>query len=149
VSILGTIGLDVGGASSARRIDSPIQGSPNPAALPSPTVPRLVFDSDVGRVCPTCGLAPAECTCGRRDDPPETDGVVRVRRELRKGKPVAAAAGVPLPRNDRKALLKELKRRFGTGGTVTDDGLELQGDLRDALLEELRKRGFSAVAAGG
>ena len=110
---------------------------------------RLVFDSDIGpdRLCPSCNYRKTECRC--TEETPEGDGTIRVRRELRKGKPTAVAFGVPLANNDRKALVKALKKRFGTGGTATADGFELQGDIRDALVEELRKRGFEAKAAGG
>jgi translation initiation factor 1 len=39
-------------------------------------------------------------------------------------------------------LTQDLKRACGTGGTATDDGVELQGDLRDRVRELLLARGF-------
>ena len=50
-----------------------------------------------------------------------------------------------LPRNAAflKALMQELKRSCGTGGTATEDAIELQGDLRDRVRELLLKKGFS------
>jgi translation initiation factor 1 len=49
-----------------------------------------------------------------------------------------------LPQNDGflKELSQELKRACGTGGTVVDAGVELQGDLRDRAREVLIKRGY-------
>jgi translation initiation factor 1 len=49
-----------------------------------------------------------------------------------------------LPRNDAflKTLCQELKRSCGTGGTVSDDTIEIQGDLRDRIRELLRKKGY-------
>jgi translation initiation factor 1 len=41
-----------------------------------------------------------------------------------------------------RKLAQELKRTCGTGGTTTEDGLELQGDLRDRVRDTLQKKGF-------
>jgi len=50
-----------------------------------------------------------------------------------------------LPRNDAflKELAQELKRSCGTGGTVTDAGIELHGDLRERLRDVLGQKGFT------
>ena len=47
-------------------------------------------------------------------------------------------------RNDAflEELCQELKRACGTGGTATEDGVELQGDLRERVREILRAKGF-------
>ncbi len=60
----------------------------------------------------------------------------------RGGKTVTVVYG--LPRNDAflKDLAKDLKRACGTGGTATDEGVELQGDIRDRVRDLLAKRGF-------
>ena len=49
-----------------------------------------------------------------------------------------------LPRNGPflKDLSQELKRSCGTGGTVVEDTVELQGDLRDRVRDVLEKKGF-------
>lgn len=67
----------------------------------------------------------------------------------RKGKGVCLITGLPLTEEELKKLAKELKQRCGTGGTVKDGVIEIQGDNRDLLLEELRSRGYQPKLAGG
>ena len=62
---------------------------------------------------------------------------------------MTVGSGFTLPAAELRKLAKELKRGFGTGGTSSADAVELQGDYRDALVAELTKRRFEAVAAGG
>jgi len=82
---------------------------------------------------------------------PRGDGIVRVRRETqgRGGKTVTTVAGVGLPEAELRELAGELKRRCGTGGSVKDYVIEIQGDHRDAIVAELEKRGFTVKLAGG
>jgi translation initiation factor 1 len=60
----------------------------------------------------------------------------------RGGKTVTVVDG--LPHNDAflEELAQELKRLCGTGGTVTEGGIELHGDLRDRLRDALAQKGF-------
>ncbi|HWI39996.1 MAG TPA: translation initiation factor Sui1, partial [Verrucomicrobiae bacterium] len=105
---------------------------------------RPVWSSEQGRLCPECGRGVRECTCRRKDPAKTGDGVVRVRRETkgRGGKTVTVITGVPLAEGALKELAGELKRRCGTGGTLKDGDIEIQGDHRDLLMEELTRRGF-------
>ena len=82
---------------------------------------------------------------------PRGDGTVRVSRETkgRKGKGVTLISGVPLGAEALAALTKELKQRCGSGGTVKDGMIEIQGDHRDRLLGELQSRGYRVKMAGG
>jgi translation initiation factor 1 len=82
---------------------------------------------------------------------PGPGGRVKVRRELagRRGKPVTTIAGVPLDDEGVRALASRLKRRCGVGGSVRDGVIELQGDHRPVVMEELRAAGYDAVLAGG
>ena len=57
--------------------------------------------------------------------------------------------GLDASATDLPAMLKVFKTRFGAGGKVTDDGFEIQGDQRDAVLEELIKRGYPGKRSGG
>jgi translation initiation factor 1 len=77
--------------------------------------------------------------------------VVRVRRESkgRGGKTVTVIAGVPGNEAALKLLAGELKRRCGTGGTLKEGMIEIQGDHCDLLVTELSGRGFKVKRAGG
>jgi translation initiation factor 1 len=123
---------------------------------------RLVYSSEHGRVCPGCGRSESRCRCrGRsararlaaRDEAaaaPPSDGIVRVGRSTkgRRGKVVSTVTGVPLPPEELTALAAELKRRCGSGGALKEGVIEIQGDHRDALVEELSRRGFRVKRAG-
>jgi len=82
---------------------------------------------------------------------PRGDGTVRVSRETkgRKGKGVTLISGVPLGAEALTSLAKDLKQRCSTGGTVKGGVIEIQGDHRDRLIEELQSRGHRVKRAGG
>lgn len=111
----------------------------------------IVFSTDQGKMCPACNKPIAGCTCHQNKSEQIGDGNIRISRETkgRKGKGVTLISGVPLKRKELKALGKELKKRCGTGGTVKEGVIEIQGDWRDILLEELKKRGYTAKKSGG
>ncbi|KPX31789.1 Translation initiation factor SUI1-related protein [Pseudomonas coronafaciens pv. garcae] len=110
----------------------------------------LVFSTDAGRHCPDCRHPVADCTC-KQTALPEGDGVARVRRESkgRGGKTVTTISGVPLAEEPLKELAKALKQRCGTGGSLKDGVIEIQGDHVELLLAELVKKGFKAKKSGG
>jgi len=74
---------------------------------------------------------------------------VRLERKGRGGKSVTVIDGLQMRQKEREALLKQLKTKLGTGGTVKDTSLEIQGDYRDALMAELGKMGYTAKRSGG
>ncbi len=76
---------------------------------------------------------------------------MRVGRQTkgRKGKGVTVVTGVPLGQAELEKLARDLKKRCGSGGTVRDGVIEIQGEHRDTLVEELGRRGFSAKRSGG
>lgn len=76
---------------------------------------------------------------------------MRVSRQTqgRGGKGVSVISGLPMNDQQLEALAKELKHRCGSGGTVRDGTIEIQGDHRDTLVAELVRRGFAARRAGG
>lgn len=112
---------------------------------------RLVYSTEQGKMCPGCAKPVGDCGCRPTDRRPAGDGRVRVLRETkgRKGKGVTLITGLPLPGPELKALGRQLKQACGSGGTVKNGTIEIQGDHRDRLLEELAKRGFTAKRAGG
>jgi translation initiation factor 1 len=118
---------------------------------PSPHDAPVVYSSELGRICPECGKAKAACTCRNKPACNKGDGIVRIQRESkgRGGKTVTVITGVPLDDTELQKLAGELKRRCGTGGTIKDGHIEIQGDHRDLLLTELEKRGYKVKKAGG
>jgi translation initiation factor 1 len=85
-----------------------------------------------------------------RTKPPQRTQV-RVGRETkgRAGKGVTVVTGLPLASAQLEALASELKKRCGSGGTVRDGVIEIQGEHRDVLVQELTKLGFEAKRSGG
>ncbi|MBF2980677.1 stress response translation initiation inhibitor YciH, partial [Pseudomonas aeruginosa] len=75
----------------------------------------------------------------------------RVRRETkgRGGKTVTTISGLPLAGDALKELASALKRRCGTGGSLKDGVVEIQGEHVELLIDELLKRGFKAKKSGG
>ena len=113
---------------------------------------RVVWSSEGGRTCPRCGHPVDACACAAaKKEAPVGDGRVRVRREVsgRKGKTVTAVRGVPLAEAELRALAKHIKQRSGTGGTVKDGVIEIQGDHVATVIEALRDRGYDAKQGGG
>jgi translation initiation factor 1 len=76
---------------------------------------------------------------------------VRIGRETkgRSGKGVTVITGVPLTGDELTKLAAELKKRCGSGGTVKDGAIEIQGDHRDFLTAELARRGWKVKRSGG
>lgn len=111
----------------------------------------IVYSTGHGRMCPACGKPVGGCTCAGKKPVPKVDGVVRIGRETkgRKGSWVTIVTGVPLPESELKELGKQLKAKYGAGGTVKDGVIEIQGDRRDDLAVELGKRGWRVKVIGG
>lgn len=76
---------------------------------------------------------------------------VRVGRETqgRAGKGVSVISGLPLAPAALEALATQLKKRCGSGGTVRNGVIEIQGDHRDLLVAELTRLGYPAKRSGG
>lgn len=106
---------------------------------------RLVYSTENNGKCPKCGKPLNKCECGQKPAPPAADGIVRIRRETkgRKGKGVTIITGVPLEGEMLKDLAKRLKAKCGSGGTVKNGVIEIQGDRRDMLKQELEAEGFT------
>jgi translation initiation factor 1 len=87
----------------------------------------------------------------KQSSTPKGDGVVRVGRETkgRKGKGMTVITGVPLHPEGLRDLAKQLKQKCGTGGTVKNGVIEIQGDHRDLLVAELQSKGYTVKRSGG
>ena len=104
-------------------------------------------------MCCACGKPVNGCICREIADKNiiRGDGTVRVGRETkgRKGKGVTVITGLPLPAAKLDDLAKQFKKKCGCGGTVKNGTIEIQGEHRDLLLEELQKLGFRVKRSGG
>ena len=109
---------------------------------------RLVYSTGVGRICPGCGWPARDCKCSNADRgadasiPGRIVAKLRMEKKGRGGKTVTVVDGLPRNAAFLKDLCQELKRACGTGGAVLEDGVELQGDLRERLRELLVKKEF-------
>jgi translation initiation factor 1 len=83
--------------------------------------------------------------------PPKKVLTAKVGRETagRRGKGVTTVFGLSLSAAELEELAGKLKHRLGTGGTVKDGRIEIQGDNRDRVMAELEKLGFRVKRAGG
>ena len=99
--------------------------------------------------CDRCGKLESECAC-----PPPVNEPVRLAPEAQtarlklekrpKGKVVTLVFGLDPEGNDLESLAAKLKARCGTGGTVKDDSIELQGDHLAAAEATLKGIGYKA-----
>ncbi len=61
---------------------------------------------------------------------------------------MSAIHGIPLPGPQLEEICSALKKKCGTGGTVKNGVIEIQGDHRDRLVEELKKLGYTRCEEG-
>ena len=114
---------------------------------------QLLHGSDQTPVCKVCGQPLGSCDCeGIKSAASATiHQPVRVGRETkgRSGQGVTVISGLALAPAALEALATELKKRCGSGGTVREGVIEVQGEHRDTLVRELARRGIAAKRAGG
>jgi len=63
-------------------------------------------------------------------------------KEKRRGKTVTIVKPFYLEKKELQALLKTLKKKMGTGGTVKESSLEFQGEVQENLKVQLEKLGY-------
>jgi translation initiation factor 1 len=115
---------------------------------------RLVYSTDNGRVstCPTCGQPYDKCHCGKpTQSTRKSDGIVRVMRDRkgRGGKTVTVINGVMGSETELTSLAQQLKKLCGSGGTIKDGDIEIQGDHCDKVMAKLTALGYKVKRAGG
>jgi translation initiation factor 1 len=113
--------------------------------------PGLVYSTDGGRMCPDCRRSIGRCVCRNSKSAPASDGVVRVSRETkgRNGKSVTVIRGLALDSGALTMLGKEIKSACGSGGTVKDGVIEVQGDHVERVIAFLKARALVVKRAGG
>lgn len=104
---------------------------------------NLVYSTETGRIKQDKSEPAAQAPC--------KDSIVRLKKESkgRGGKGVTLITGLPLVDEELKNLAKELKQLCGTGGTVKDGVIEIQGEQREKLKPALESRGYKVKIAGG
>jgi len=113
---------------------------------------RLVFSTEGNNLCPACGKTLHKCRCSDSSTQRESaDGILRIRKENkgRGGKQVTVISGYPGNADEARKLLKRIKARCGTGGTLKDQTMEIQGDRVDQVIEILTDLGYQVKRSGG
>jgi translation initiation factor 1 len=112
---------------------------------------RIIYATGLGSLCPNCRRPVRECVCPKGAPGAAKPSSIRVGRETqgRAGKGVTTVSGLPLSIADIEALATKLKKRCGSGGTVRNGIIEIQGDHRDAIVAELTRIGWPAKRSGG
>lgn len=115
------------------------------------TMGGLVYSTESGRMCPACRQPVAQCVCQAKKAAPAGDGIVRVSRETkgRGGKAVTLVRGLALDQPALNSLGKQLRSACGSGGTVKDGVIEVQGDHCERVIDLLKAQGFGVKRAGG
>lgn len=110
----------------------------------------LVYSTESGRMCPECRQPLDACAC-RANAAPKGDGVVRVSRQTkgRGGKSVTLVKGLALDAAALALLGKQLRTACGSGGTVKDGVIEVQGDHCEQVQAALVKLGHQPRRSGG
>lgn len=129
--------------------------------MSAPNDRRVVYSTGIGRIryCARCGQPEDRCQCKTKTQRAQSgserpgmprDGIVRVARDRkgRGGKTVTIITGLP---DDATltSIAQTLKRFCGSGGTVKDGVVEIQGDHRDRLQARLVEMGYNVKVAGG
>ena len=109
---------------------------------------RIVYSTGIGKVCPGCGWPVKDCKCSSKRNadesvPGRVVAKLRMEKKGRGGKTVTVVYDLPQNAAFLKELAQELKRACGTGGAVSENTIELQGDLRDRVREYLTKKGWT------
>lgn len=110
----------------------------------------LVYSTETGRMCPACRHPLAQCAC-KASAGPRGDGNVRVSLQTkgRGGKSVTLVRGLALEDDALSALGKQLRSACGSGGTVKEGVIEVQGDHVERIMDALAKQGYRPKKAGG
>jgi len=105
---------------------------------------RTVWSSEQG------DLRKKEAQSAQAKSLPQQQQIVYLHRatKSRGGKPVSILKNLALSENDLKALTKQLKQACGSGGTVKDGQIEIQGEQREKIAEVLQKLGYKVKIAG-
>jgi translation initiation factor 1 len=110
---------------------------------------RIVYSSDpkMNEKCPKCKELKMGCICIQEASVPnKVTAVLRIEKQGRGGKTVTVVDRLPKNEKFLKDLCTELKKKCGSGGTISlegEDGIvEIQGEKREQIRAILEKKGF-------
>ncbi len=111
-------------------------------------VARLLGGGRRKEIQPTEDAAPERLPA---KEPARKPITLKVGRETagRRGKGVTTVFDLPLGDDGVRELAALLKQRCGTGGTVKDGRIQIQGDQRERIVAELEKLGYKVRRVGG
>lgn len=101
--------------------------------------------------CSKCKHLPCRCSAQKAVKVARTtgNGKAKMRRERRRGKDMVVVFETRMSKSALQSLLKQIQKVCGTGGTVKDDTIEIQGDHRDEVQKVLEAHGLKVTRAGG
>ena len=110
---------------------------------------RTVWSSDQG--LPLSGVRKKESTSQKTISLPPHQQTIYLHRDSkgRGGSSVTLLKNLVLAQEDMKKLAKRLKQVCGSGGTIKENIIEIQGEHREKIAEELKKMGYKVKIAGG
>jgi predicted translation initiation factor SUI1 len=121
----------------------------------APAAPGLIEQEVMGLVARILGgdsrSVPPAAPAAPAAAPSKAPMIAKVGRETagRRGKGVTTVFGLALDETELRELAGTLKQRCGTGGTVKDGRIEIQGDQRERVVAELERLGYKVKRVGG
>jgi len=112
---------------------------------------RTVWSSEQGDLRKQKDLTPGPSPRGRGESllPQQQTAYLHRESSGRGGKAVTLVKNLALSTEDLKALARKLKQECGTGGTIKDGMIEIQGEQREKIADVLRKLRYKVKVAGG
>ncbi len=107
---------------------------------------KIVYSTDP-EFCAACGRSPCTCAEPRKSRQPHPVRLSFTR--TRGGAGMTLIEGIILHPRLKEDLLRRFKKALGCGGTIKEGALELQGDRRDFVQQELQKEGYRIKRVGG
>lgn len=99
--------------------------------------------------CSKCKHLPCQCKSKKTDPKTANSQVIKMRREMKRGKPQTVLFELGMSDEKATVLLKTLQKSCGTGGSFKEGLLEIQGDHRDKIEQYLVSQGHKVKRAGG
>jgi translation initiation factor 1 len=107
---------------------------------------KLVYTTSGSNLCGTCGRSLHKCKCKSEARPIGTNTArtpqIQLEKKSRGGKEVTVVSHLGLSGAQLSEILQLIKRRLGTGGTLKNQSLEIQGNRIAEVRELLSSQGI-------